>query len=76
LLEGRIAPLQLILHPDEIERLGLSEAGEVEISWDGRSERLKFAASTDVPPGSALVPRGAGLALSDPTPVTVRRSNS
>ncbi|MFQ5923359.1 MAG: NADH-quinone oxidoreductase subunit NuoG [Anaerolineales bacterium] len=76
LLEGRIAPLQMTLHPAEIERLGLSEAEEAEISWDGRLERLKFTPNSDVPPGSALVPRSVGLALLEPTPVTVRRPES
>ncbi|MEE9217263.1 MAG: molybdopterin-dependent oxidoreductase, partial [Anaerolineales bacterium] len=73
LLETRIAQLQMTLHPSEIERLGLSDVGEAEIVWDGRVERLKFEASTEVPIGSALVPRGVGLALSEPTTVTVRR---
>ena len=71
LLEARIAQLQMALHPSEIERLGLSGVREAEIVWDGRVERLKFAANTDVPIGSALVPRS--LPLSEPTTVTVRR---
>ena len=71
LLEARIAQLQMTLHPSEIERLGLSGVGEAEIVWDGRVERLKFAASADVPIGSALVPRS--LPLAEPTTVTVRR---
>lgn len=75
LLAARMAPLQMTLHPVEIERLGLSGAEEAEISWDGRVERLKFTPSTEVPPGSALVPRSVGLALLEPTPVTVRRPN-
>jgi NADH-quinone oxidoreductase subunit G len=73
LLEARIAQLQMTLHPSEIERLGLSDAREAEIIWDGRVERLKFEASTEVPIGSALVPRGVGLDLSEPITVTVRR---
>jgi NADH-quinone oxidoreductase subunit G len=71
LLEARIAQLQMSLHPSEIERLGLSDVMEAEIVWDGRVERLKFAANKDVPIGSALVPRS--LPLSEPTTVTVRR---
>jgi len=76
LLEARIAPLQITLHPSEIERLGLEQAEEAEIRWDGRVERLKFVPSTDVPPGSALVPRSVGLALLEPTPATVRPPES
>ncbi|MFQ5943070.1 MAG: NADH-quinone oxidoreductase subunit NuoG [Anaerolineales bacterium] len=72
LLESRIAPMQMALHPSEIERLGLSETDEAEISWDGRVEQLKITSSTAVPLGSALVPRS--LPLSEPTPVTVRRA--
>jgi NADH-quinone oxidoreductase subunit G len=71
LLEARIAQLQMALHPSEIVRLGLSDVGEAEIVWDGRVERLKFTANTEVPIGSALVPRS--LPLSEPTTVTVRR---
>jgi NADH-quinone oxidoreductase subunit G len=73
LLDSRVAPLQIALHPTEIERLGLSGAKEVEISWDGRVERLELSPSSDVPPGSALVPRRTGLELSEPTSVSVRR---
>ena len=76
LLEKRVALRQMTLHPDEIERLGLEQAKEAEISWDGRVERLKFKPSTDVPLGSALVPRSVGLALLEPTPVMVRRPKS
>ena len=71
LLEARIAQLQMTLHPSEIERLGLSDLSEAEIVWDGRVERLQFAADKEVPVGSALVPRS--LPLSEPTTVTVRR---
>ncbi len=71
LQEARVAQLQMALHPNEIERLGLTDVGEAEIVWDGRVERLKFVANSDVPIGSALVPRS--LPLSEPTAVTVRR---
>ena len=71
LLRGRIAPRQLTLHPHEIERLGLSDSKEAEISWNGRVERLRFAPSVDVPPGTAWVPRS--LPLLEPTPARVRR---
>lgn len=71
LLEARIAQIQMALHPSEIERLGLLDAQEAEIIWDGRVERLKFVPNTEVPLGSALVPRS--LPLSEPITVTVRR---
>ena len=71
LQEARVAQLQMALHPNEIERLGLTDVGEAEIVWDGRVERLKFVANSDVPIGSALVPRS--LPLAEPTAVTVRR---
>jgi len=71
LQEARVAQLQMALHPDEIQRLGLSDVEEAEIVWDGRVERLKFVPNPEVPVGSALVPRS--LPLSEPTAVSVRR---
>ena len=71
LQEARVAQLQMALHPNEIERLSLTDVGEAEIVWDGRVERLKFVANSDIPIGSALVPRS--LPLAEPTSVTVRR---
>ncbi len=73
LLGGRIAALQMSIHPSEIERLGLGEVQQVEVSWDGRVERLELALNADVPPGLALVPRRAGLSIAEPIPVDVRR---
>ena len=74
LLESRLAPRQVILHPQDAGDLGLLELAEVELAWDGRSERIAVRLHPAVPRGSALLPRSLGLPLSSPTPVRIRKA--
>lgn len=72
LLASRLAPRQVLLHPDDAQRIGLQGAAEVQITWDGRTERVLARADRQVPPGSALAPRSLGLALTAPASVQIR----
>jgi hypothetical protein len=74
LLKSRLAPRQVMLHPQDAGDLGLLELAEVELAWDGRSERIAVRLHPGVPRGSALLPRSLGLPLSSPTPVRIRKA--
>jgi len=74
LLQSRLAPRQVMLHPQDAGDLGLLELAEVELAWDGRSERIAVRLHPAVPRGSALLPRSLGLPLSSPTPVRIRKA--
>jgi NADH-quinone oxidoreductase subunit G len=67
LLGPRLAPRQLLLHPEDAGERGLRELAEVEIAWDGRRERIQLRLHAGVPRGSALLPRSLGLPLASPT---------
>jgi NADH-quinone oxidoreductase subunit G len=69
LLSSRLAPRQILLHPEDAGERGLGEMAEVELAWDGRSERIQLRLHAGVPRGSALLPRSLGLPLTSPTPV-------
>jgi NADH-quinone oxidoreductase subunit G len=73
LLQSRLAPRQVMLHPQDAGDLGLLELAEVELAWDGRSERIPVRLHPAVPRGSALLPRSLGLPLNSPTPVHIRK---
>ena len=72
ILRQRLAPLRMAIHPEDAARLGLAEASQAEISWDGTVTRLDLLVEESVPLGAGLVPRSMGLPLSEPTGVRVR----
>jgi NADH-quinone oxidoreductase subunit G len=74
LLGPRLAPRQLLLHPDDAGDHGLEEQLEAQIAWDGRSERVAVRLHPGVPRGSALLPRSLGLGPTAPTRVRISRA--
>jgi NADH-quinone oxidoreductase subunit G len=65
-LHTRLSKLQVFLSPGDADRIGVSEGGTVEISWDGRAERIPVKAQEDVPEGVVLLPRSLGVAITTP----------
>jgi NADH-quinone oxidoreductase subunit G len=71
LLKGHITTSHIILHPDDADRLKISDESQVEVSWDGRTVRL-YAQVTDMAPtGVALLARGREITIRSPVEVQV-----
>jgi NADH-quinone oxidoreductase subunit G len=75
LLAGRQARLAVAIHPNEAARLQLGGA-QIELSWNGRTEKIDFVLDESVPEGAALVPRSVGLGVIEPAQVTVGHRGS
>jgi len=72
LLEPRRARPVVELNSEEARRLGIAAGARLAIEWDGRGETAEAVITDAVPPGVALVPRSAGIALDVPRRGRVR----
>jgi NADH-quinone oxidoreductase subunit G len=66
ILKQRMATPHLRLHPDDAGRLGCTEAGMVDVSWDGIHASLPVRIESQVPAGVGLIPRSVGPAPDAP----------
>ncbi len=71
-LHPRLAVKQLMMNPDDADRLGVADRAEVEVRWDGRVERLPVNIKQGTPQGIVLIPRNVDVPLTDPTPVEIK----
>jgi NADH-quinone oxidoreductase subunit G len=71
-LTPRLARLRLEVSEEDAERLGLSQGGEVEVRFGGRTHRLDALIAADVPAGVALLPRSLGIPLDGPSPAMLK----
>jgi NADH-quinone oxidoreductase subunit G len=72
LLHLRLPALQLALNPNDANRLGVSDGAQIEMRWNGRSERLPVRVERSVPEGAALLPRSLGVPVHAPTIVQIK----
>jgi len=73
LLKARLAPRQLMLHPEDAGAHGLGDRVEAELTWNGRSEHILVRLHPQVPRGAALLPRSVGVPLNGPTLVRLSK---
>ncbi len=67
LLHQRIPPAYIELHPDDAQRLSLTDGAQLQFTLDGIQVEARIVVSEQVPSGVALVPRSLGLAINSPT---------
>ena len=71
LLELRIPPAHIAVHPDEAQRLNIPDGTQVKISLNGIEIEAVLHVKDQVPPGVALVPRSLGLPVSAPVQIEI-----
>lgn len=76
LLNLRMAPVALWLHPQTAESLGLADGDMVQLTLSGAAAAAGVRLSADVPAGVALLPRSVGLPISAPVTVRLQREQT
>ena len=71
-LAARLQARQIEVNPQDGQRLGLQDGAEVEVSIHGQTEHLPVVLKSDVPLGSALLPRSVGLAVHEPMKIEIK----
>jgi NADH-quinone oxidoreductase subunit G len=72
LLKTHVAPPHIALHPEDADRMGIVDESQVDVSWDGRTERLLAHVVDRVPIGVALLERGRQVPVGGPVVVQVK----
>jgi NADH-quinone oxidoreductase subunit G len=72
IVEARMAGPEVLLHPQDVKRLGLPAEGEVELRANGYRARVRAIASEAAPQGAALAPFSVGLPFTRPMPIEIR----
>jgi NADH-quinone oxidoreductase subunit G len=71
LLSARLQGPQVVLNPEDAERLGLDPGKPVKLTLNGTQSAVTAHIDNSLPTGVVLIPRSAGLPISGPTPVKV-----
>jgi anaerobic selenocysteine-containing dehydrogenase len=72
LLHDRIGDVNVILHPDAAEKLGVEAGQTVNVSFNGVSGEAVVKLDETISVSVALIPRSMGLAIREPVPVKVK----
>jgi NADH-quinone oxidoreductase subunit G len=72
LLDQRIGPAFVAIHPNSAEQFGVIDGEQVLLSLDGSSEEVTLKIDPSIATGVALVPRSMGLPILEPTPVRLK----
>ncbi|HEX9596369.1 MAG TPA: molybdopterin-dependent oxidoreductase, partial [Anaerolineales bacterium] len=71
LLSARLQGPQVVLNPEDAERLGLDLGKPATLTLNGTQSTVTAHIDNSLPTGVVLIPRSAGLPISGPTPVKV-----
>jgi NADH-quinone oxidoreductase subunit G len=71
LLQQRIPPAHITLHPDVAQRLNIPDGALVQFSLDGVAVDAILHVEEQVPLGVALVPRSLGMPVSAPVQIEI-----
>jgi NADH-quinone oxidoreductase subunit G len=71
LLSARLQGPQVVLNPEDAERLGLDLGKPAKLTLNGTQSTVTAHIDNSLPTGVVLIPRSAGLPISGPTPVKV-----
>jgi NADH-quinone oxidoreductase subunit G len=71
LLQQRIPPAHIALHPDDAQRLNIPDGTFVQFILDGMAVEAILHVKEQVPPGVALVPRSLGMPVSAPVQIEI-----
>jgi len=72
LLDQRVGELNISLHPNAAEEMGMEAGQTVSVSFNGVSGEAAVKIDDTVPVGVALIPRSMGLAIREPVAVKVK----
>lgn len=72
LLDQRVGALNISLHPNAAEDMGVEAGQTVNVSFNGVSGEAVVKLDDTVPVGVALIPRSMGLAIREPVAVKVK----
>jgi NADH-quinone oxidoreductase subunit G len=72
LLDQRVGSLNVSMHPNIAEDMGLEAGQTVSVSFNGVSGEAAVKIDDTVPVGVALIPRSMGLAIREPVAVRVK----
>jgi len=72
LLGQRVGGLNISLHPDAAQDMGVEAGQKVRVSFNGVSGEAVVKLDETIPVGVALIPRSMGLAIREPVPVKVK----
>jgi len=72
LLDQRVGSLNISLHPNAAEDMGVEAGQTVNVSFNGVSGEAVVKLDDTVPVGVALIPRSMGLAIREPVAVKVK----
>ncbi len=71
LLNARLQGPQVVLNPEDAERLGLDLGKPAKLTLNGTQSTVTAQIDNSLPKGVVLIPRSVGLSISGPTPVKV-----
>jgi NADH-quinone oxidoreductase subunit G len=73
LLRNRLGSPEVVLHPEDAEKIGLEMESPAKVSLNGVTTSVTTWIDNSVPKGTALIPRSLGVPISGPTPVKVAK---
>jgi predicted molibdopterin-dependent oxidoreductase YjgC len=71
LLSARLQGPQVVLNPEDAERLGLELGKPAKMTLNGAQSKVSAHIDNSLPKGVVLIPRSLGLVINGPTPVKV-----
>lgn len=72
LLATRLESPQIVLNPEDAEKLGLEMGASAIVTLNGAGASLTTQIDNSLPKGIALIPRSLGLPIDSPTSVEVK----
>ncbi|HAV76180.1 MAG TPA: NADH dehydrogenase (quinone) subunit G [Anaerolineae bacterium] len=72
LLDQRVGELNISLHPDAAQEMGVEAGQTVNVSFNGVSGEAAVKFDATVPVGVALIPRSMGIAIREPVAVRMK----
>ena len=72
ILQTRLAQPFVILHPEDADGLGIAAGGKVSMKLNGTTSIAAAEIDNSLPKGVVLVPRGLGMPITSPAPVTIK----
>jgi NADH-quinone oxidoreductase subunit G len=76
LLQQRLSPVCVIIHPNEAEKLGITEGERVKVQLNGTTNLAIAELDEQVPTNIVLVPRSLGIAVCQPQVVQIRAAEN
>ena len=73
ILEPRLESCQIMVHPDDAEKLGLRDGDQAEVKFEDNGFRGKICLDVAVPLSVILVPKRMGVGLTSPENTEIKK---